>query len=187
MIGHSRALILALGLIQSIALGQRALEWRDIIELSEPSAPQISPNGQHIAYSLRRANLEGNTVTGSYWVVSDGHQPRRILDESVASAAWTTDSRDLLLQLGRDNQSFWRFILGNGELTPLFEHDEPIGRAWWSPDRTRLIYTSAPPEPPSDQRKRDREGFPYDETLDGIRNFTRGLWSRPWFVALEAR
>lgn len=179
MIGHSCSLILAVALIQSIAFGQRTLEWRDIIELSQPSAPQISPNGQHVAYSLRTANLESNSTNSSYWVVSDGQEPRRILDEPVASAAWTTDSRDLLLRLGRGKQPFWRFTLGNGQLTPLFEHHEPIGGAWWSPDRTRLIFISAPSEPQTNQRKRERDGIRYDETLDGIRSFTRGVWTRP--------
>jgi hypothetical protein len=80
-----------------------------------------------------------------------------------------------LLSLGRGKQPFWRFTLGNGQLTPLFEHHEPIGGAWWSPDRTRLIFISAPSEPQTNQRKRERDGIRYDETLDGIRSFTR--WS----------
>jgi len=158
---------------------RRPLGWQEIIELAQPSSPQISPDGQRIVYSLRQASLSRNTTLGSLWLTGPGLAPRHLLDETGIGVVWAADSRALLLRTARDSKSFWRLHVEKGELTRLFEHHEPIGAAWWSPDRNRVLFTSSPPESQESKRRRDLEGFPYDETQDGIRSFTRGNWARP--------
>src|SRR5688572_24475106 len=102
----------------------RPIEFRDIIEMCEPGAPRISPNGQLIAYTIRQSSLEKDAGEGSLWVVSPGSQPRRLLDETpIGAPVWLPDSSGLIVRLGRSGgKAFWRIPAQGGSPGSLFEH-----------------------------------------------------------------
>ena len=159
----------------------RPIEFRDIIEMREPGAPRISPNGQLIAYTVRQSSLEKNASQGSFWIVSPGSQPRRLLDETpIGPPVWLPDSSGLIVRLGRSGgKGFWKIPAQGGSPRSLFEHSQPVSAAWWSPDASRVLFTSAEAESEQERQQREREGVVYDENVHGIRNFTRNNWSRP--------
>ncbi len=159
----------------------KPIEFRDIIEMREPGAPRISPNGQVIAYTVRQSSLDKDANQSSFWLVSPGSQPRRLLDESpIGAPVWLPDSSGLIVRLPRSGgKGFWRISASGGAPRALFEHAQPISAAWWSPDASRVLFTSAEVESEQERRQREREGVVYDETVHGIRSFTRNSWSKP--------
>ncbi len=174
--------ILALLSCISLAAGaeKRALEFRDIIEINEPSQARISPDGMRVAFLLSKASMATNSTARSLWVVSPGSAPKRLLDEAPAGpVVWGADSASLLLQLARPgNVAYWRLALDGSAPTPVFEHPNPVFSAWWSPDRSEVLFTSTEPESKEEQQRPEREGLLYDESVNGIRNFTRGTWAQ---------
>jgi dipeptidyl aminopeptidase/acylaminoacyl peptidase len=163
------------------AAQKRPLEFRDIIELREPSQPRISPEGTRVAFLLSRASLESNSSQTSLWIVSQGAPARMLLDESaIGPIEWTPDGAALIARLSRPGKvAFWRVQLDGSAPTPLFEHNEPILSAWWSQDGSQLLYTSMEAASAEDRRRVEREGVVYDDRVHGIRSFTRGVWTKP--------
>lgn len=159
----------------------RPVEFRDIIEMAEPALPRISPDGRLIVYSVRRSSLDKNYSESSLWVVSPGSAPRKLLDETtIGAAAWLPASDALMARLPRKGgKGFWRIPVDGGAPRLLFEHSETVISAWWSADATQLLFTSAASEDPEVAKRREREGLVYDETVHGIRNFTRNSWPAP--------
>ncbi len=165
----------------ALAADKRPLEFRDLIELNEPSQPRISPDGTQVVFLLTRASVDTNSSKRSLWIVSRGTSARKLLEEApIGPAEWTADGQALLLRLARPgNVAFWRVSTGTAAATPVFEHPNPIFSAWWSLDKSAVLFTSAEVNPADDRRRIERDGVLYDETIHGIRSFTRGPWTRP--------
>jgi len=160
---------------------KRPLEFRDIIELREPAQPRVSPDGSHVVFLLQQASIASNSSRTSVWIVSRGAPARRLLDEApLGPAEWTADGAALIVRLPRPGKAaFWRVPLDGGAPAPLFEHKDPIASAWWSPDRSRLLFITMEGASSEERKRIEQEGVIYDEHVHGIRSFTRGNWTRP--------
>jgi dipeptidyl aminopeptidase/acylaminoacyl peptidase len=169
-------LLLALGSVPFLvdAAPKRVLEFRDIIELNEPSQPRISPDGNYVAFLLSRPSVESNATRRSLWLASRQGSVRLVLGEAVIGPVeWAADSASLIGRLTRPGKvAFWKVPVNGGAPEPLFQHENPILSAWWSPDRSQVLFTSAQPISAEDRQRPAREGLLYDETIHGIRNFT---------------
>jgi dipeptidyl aminopeptidase/acylaminoacyl peptidase len=176
-------LLLLLGPVSCLLAGaeKRALEFRDVIELNEPSQPRISPDGARVVFVLSHASVEANSTRRSLWVASAGTVGRVVLDEPVVGAVeWASDGASVIVRLARPGKAaFWRVSVSDGTAAPLFEHENPILSAWWSPDRSQVLFTSAPGISAEERQRPAREGVLYDESVHGIRSFTRGSWAGP--------
>jgi len=90
-----RLLLMLLASLWCVATAapNRALHFRDIIELKEPSQPRISPDGAQVAFVLSYASVEANSTRRSLWIASDKAPARVLLDEAVLGPVeWASDS-----------------------------------------------------------------------------------------------
>ncbi len=93
---------------------------------TSPHTAAFSPDGQHVAYVLLRG--PGTTLYGPADLVIrpiDGGEMRRLSPNlaSIRHVQWLPDGRSLLLQ-GSDHTGrpgLFRFALGSGALTPLYQ------------------------------------------------------------------
>lgn len=155
---RSRLLLLALaGLLLPIVANAdegRLPVVNDSEKLRHPGAPQISPAGDRVAFS----------VEDSIYVVSgDGNGPRRVTADidSARDPRWSADGRHLYFVSDRgDADQVWKLPVERfGEAVELTQFEHGVSATRLSPDETRVLLTfnddeleddrheAGPPEP----------------------------------------
>lgn len=112
--------------------------------LTLPGDPQVSPDGQRLAYSLESVEDRTKRRRSQVWLQSmDGGAPRPLTAEgqSASGARWSPDGTSLALT--RDGTELWVYAATSGA-TPrrITRHRFGIDALAWSPDGTRLAYAS---------------------------------------------
>jgi dipeptidyl aminopeptidase/acylaminoacyl peptidase len=86
----------------------------DLVRLERISEPAASPDGSHIAYTLRTTDIDANKGrTGVWWVDAraPAQAPRRLTDiaANAGAAAWSADGRYLSYLSNRSGTNqVWR-------------------------------------------------------------------------------
>lgn len=126
-----------------------------------PSEPQISPNGQQIAYTLTTVDGETRRRCNRVWLqpVEGGEaRPLTPKDQSASAPRWSPDGAALAVTVDIDDSTAIRVLHPTGEDAPreLTRHIFGIDDVAWSPDGTRLVYTTDfDPEDPDERGPED--------------------------------
>ena len=140
----------------------------DLAALTWVGDPQLSPDGRHVAYVVRRIDDPQNTYRSQIWVVpTDGSAPPRALtsgEHRDAQPRWSPSGSTLAFTSSRatDDKRRTRSTLHllpfgvPGETVTLASGDEGFGPAAFSPDGTMIAVA---------QRVRG-EVYDFDKTAD---------------------
>jgi dipeptidyl aminopeptidase/acylaminoacyl peptidase len=124
------------------------------------SDPQISPDGEQIAYTLTRTLKEtGKVESDIYLMDRDGAQARRATygGKKNSSPRWSPSGDTLAFVSDRDGDNGKKSTLcllprAGGEAQPLTSHLQPISSPAWSPDGVRIAYvTTVDPDNPNEE------------------------------------
>src|SRR5256885_17084856 len=80
------------------------LTSEDLYEFRFLTDAQISPDGERIAYAVRRSNDARDSYRGAIWLVPFGGRPARQVasgDRQDPSPRWSTDDRTTAFSSGR--------------------------------------------------------------------------------------
>lgn len=147
----------------------------------------ISPDGQHIAYTLSVPRIPFEDDNGSAWaelrvVDRTGHDRAFVTGEvNVSRVAWTPEGTAITYVAKRDgdeNSALYRIALRGGESRRVLAHDGSIGEYSLSPDGARVAFLSTDKAPEA-TKTLEKKGFNaevYEETP---------RFSRVWIAALE--
>lgn len=125
----------------------RPLTHDDLWSIPVPSDPQLSPDGQQVAYVVTTAVRDHDEYRSHIWVVAaDGGTPRRLTNGPADLAPrWSPDGCHLAF-LGRrgDGEAPQLHLLptAGGEARALTALAHGAGEPVWSPDGSRLAFSA---------------------------------------------
>ncbi|HJS99257.1 MAG TPA: S9 family peptidase [Terriglobales bacterium] len=142
------------------AQGKRPLKLDDLARIREVSDPQISPDGNWIAYVVGATDVKEDKSHTHVWVASyDGKEDRQFTfsQDSESSPRWSPDGKYLAFISDRPgpakHDQVWLMDRNGGEAWQLTDTKGHLRSLEWSPDSKRLALVIEDPDPnnPEDQ------------------------------------
>ncbi len=159
------ASLLGFVILAASALAQTAphpITLDDIFRFHDVGDPQISPDGQWVAYTVSTIDEAADKRTTDLWMVSwDGAQNIRLtynVDSSASSPRWSPDGKYLSFEADRPGKAkgsqVWVLDRRGGEARQFTDVKGHLGGYAWSPDGKKLLLTIREDE---DQDKKDEK------------------------------
>jgi dipeptidyl aminopeptidase/acylaminoacyl peptidase len=122
---------------------QRPITIEDRFQLREVQDPQVSPDAQWVAYTVRTSSLKDDKHEERIWMVAmAGGDPIPLTAEGVSSShpRWSPDGKYLALLSARNEgkTQVWLLSLAGGEAQRLTDTAQDVDDFVWSPDSRRL-------------------------------------------------
>ncbi|MEO7964337.1 MAG: S9 family peptidase [Gemmatimonadaceae bacterium] len=129
----------------------RRLSAADVFSLEYAADPQLSPDGQWIAYVRQWSDAMTDRRFSNIWLVKSdgsGHRPLTSGKTSDDSPRWSPDGKRLLYSSnkGGSTQLYVRWM-DTGESLALTTGATPPVGGEWSPDGTRIAFLQLVPRP----------------------------------------
>jgi dipeptidyl aminopeptidase/acylaminoacyl peptidase len=122
---------------------QRAITIDDLFQIREVSDPQITSDGQAVAYTVKSYSLRDDRTEERIWMVpTSGGEPTQMTSEGVSSShpRWSPDGKFLafLSERNEGKTQVWLLSRGGGEAQRLTDTPQDVDNFVWSPDSRRL-------------------------------------------------
>lgn len=146
------SVLLALTLATPLfAQSPRALEIDDLFAVRRVGDPQISPDGEWVAYTVRRTILEDEKSETRIWMVpaaGGAAIPMTAEGYSASRPRWSPDGKYLSFTASKNGgkTQVWTLNRLGGEAQQLTEVEQGVSSYEWSPDGTRLLLSIRDPE-----------------------------------------
>ena len=164
------------------ASGQkRRLDFPDLASLREVSDPELSPDGEWIAYVVRTSNLEEDRRFGDVWMASwDGSrtlQMTHTADEGETEPRFSPDGRYMSFLATRGSEGdedkkqaqVWVLDRSGGEARKLTSFPGGVSDYAWSPDGGKLAVIASDPDPEKleeEKKKGEKKNTPKPIVID---------------------
>jgi dipeptidyl aminopeptidase/acylaminoacyl peptidase len=154
---YSLLLILVVSSLVVAQTSRRSMTLDDIFRLRGVNDPQVSPDGQWVAYVVSTVNTKEDKSNSHVWLVKiDGTDDRQITfsQDSESSPRWSPDSKYLSFTSSRPGKArgnqVWLMNRRGGEAMQLTETKGRLQGHEWSPDSKRLALVIGDPDPESE-------------------------------------
>jgi dipeptidyl aminopeptidase/acylaminoacyl peptidase len=156
--------VLASAAVMLAQPARRPLKLDDIPRLREARDPQISPDGQWVAYVVSTVDVKEDKSNSHVWMISyDGKTERQMTSsqESESSPRWSPDGRYLSFTSSRPGPAkgnqVWLLDRDGGEAFQLTELKGRLQGYEWSPDSKRLALLVGDPDPEAEAAEAAKE------------------------------
>jgi len=153
----SLLLILAFAYALFAQTARRPMKLDDMTRFRNVSDPQISPDGQWVAYVVTTTDVKEDKSNSHIWMINmDGSGDRQITfsNDSENSPRFSPDGKYLSFTSSRPGKTrgsqVWLMDRSGGEATQLTELKGRLQGHEWSPDSKRLALVVGDPDPESD-------------------------------------
>lgn len=127
----------------------------DLLAVRQVSDPQVSPDGDWVAFVVRTSDLEEDRATSDLWMVGwDGARTLQLTHtekESESHPRWSPDNRFLGFLAARGDEDakdqVWLLDRTGGEARQLTKLPGGVTDFAWSPDGKRLALIASDPDP----------------------------------------
>jgi len=141
----------------------------DLMSLQSLSGPQISPDGEWVAYVVRSRDMEEDkSNTQVFMVATSGGEPIPMTDKetSASDPQWSPDGKFLSFTASKAEDAktqIWTLNRLGGEAVQLTNVIPGVGDYAWSPDGSRLLLTLTDPKPAdlTEDKDDDNKAVPY--------------------------
>lgn len=162
-------LIIALSLTADPSAAQtlkRPITLDDLPKLQTVGDPQVSPDGEWVAYTLGTVDAEKDKRDSDLWMVSwDGAERVRLTattESRESTPRWSPDNRYLAFLASRGDEAqkkqasqVWLLNRLGGEAQALTSIQGGVSDFAWSPDSRRLILVVNDPDPDAEPEKKE--------------------------------
>jgi dipeptidyl aminopeptidase/acylaminoacyl peptidase len=174
-----RRILVLFSLFFLLAIGGLSAETRhgvtaeDYFSFEFISDPQVSPDGQWVAYTVATVDQKANKRVSRIWIASmDGsHPPVPFTGQGTSSTSprWSPDGRFLAFLSARDGgrTQIWLLSRNGGEARKVSSLESGASNIEWSPDGTRFVCltrTGPPPSKASDVRHYTHISYKFNDS-----------------------
>jgi dipeptidyl aminopeptidase/acylaminoacyl peptidase len=156
-ISRSLLLIVIAAVVVSAQTTRRPLKLDDLTRFRNVGDPQISPEGQWIAYTVSTIDAKEDKSSTHIWMVGyDGKNDRQITfsSDSEGSPRWSPDGKYLSFTSSRSSgkpgvrgSQIWLLDRSGGEAYQLTDFKGRLQGYEWSPDAKRIAVLIGDPDP----------------------------------------
>lgn len=145
------ALVIAATAIPLAAQTQR-LAPADLFDLEYAADPQLSPDGQWVAYVRQWSDIGTDRRYGNIWIVrtdGTGHRPVTSGKFNEDTPRWSPDGKRLAYVSNRSGAAqIWLRYMDTGEMSALSNLRTPPSGLSWSPDGAQIAFIALVPGAP---------------------------------------
>jgi dipeptidyl aminopeptidase/acylaminoacyl peptidase len=146
----------------TVPIPPRAITIDDYFQIRDVAQPELSPDGQWVAYAVRTKMLKEDKIEQRLWMVSTrGGDPLPMTAEGASSShpRWSPDGKYLAFLSSRNagKTQVWLLNRLGGEAVRLTETAQGVNDFEWSPDSTRLVLVLQDPKPEDLEAAKDKD------------------------------
>jgi dipeptidyl aminopeptidase/acylaminoacyl peptidase len=146
----------------TVPIPPRAITIDDYFQIRDVAQPELSPDGQWVAYAVRTKMLKEDKSEQRLWMVStNGGEPLPMTAEDVSSShpRWSPDGKHLAFLSSRNagKGQVWLLNRLGGEAVRLTETAQGVNDFEWSPDSTRLVLILQDPKPEDVEAAKEKD------------------------------
>jgi dipeptidyl aminopeptidase/acylaminoacyl peptidase len=137
--------LLLLTFFSAFYIHAQAPSWAidDLLKVRRVSDPQVSPDGQWVAYTIGDLNWDGNKYVNQIYVVQiGGGTPRQVTKTEKGSASqprWSPDGKRIAYVTGGQ---IWTMKPDGSDTVQITTLSSGAGQPVWSPDSRWLLFSS---------------------------------------------
>ncbi len=136
--------------------------FEEVISLRNVGFVAISPDGNHVAFTMQTTDWNDNRFDAEIWLSNSGEEPFQMTNtakNSSTSPNFSPDNKWLafLSDRGNKNQVYAMRVVG-GEAFVVTEEEEGVGSFQWHPDGKSIVFSKTEKEEDSKKERSKRYG-----------------------------
>ncbi|MBS1809968.1 MAG: S9 family peptidase [Acidobacteria bacterium] len=178
--------LLVVFFVLTFAAGEKRFTIEDALALKVIGAPQFSPDGKRLVYTLSEWDRkEDRRVTHLYLVSADGGKSIKLTNGEKGENApqWSPDGTRIAFLADRDKGTqIWMIPADGGEAEKLTSEENAIQSFRWSPDGKHIAFVTR--DVPKDKEAREKKKKDKFDTITVDQDL---IYSHLWTINVESK